>query len=405
MARRIVFWVLGGLSAIVGVFILLGIAFVLFGPTVNTPLRRPAVEPPLAMLRERVTLPPGFEIDYFVQGLRSARFMRFAPSGDLWVTLRSGSLVLVERDADGDGRADGVRTLLEGLREPHGLDVWDGWLYLAETHRVTRVRFDPATGALSGTPEPVVEGLPSDGGHSTRTVRFGPDRRMYVTVGSSCNVCDEEDPRRAAMLRYAPDGSDYTLFATGLRNSVGFDFHPETGEIYATDNGRDLLGDDFPPCELNRVVQGGFYGWPIANGDRVPDPDEGEAQGARIAESVPPVHGFGAHTAPLGITFYTGTAFPEEWRGRAFVALHGSWNRSKKAGYRVVAVALGEDGEPARESDFAVGFERNEDVIGRPVDVAVGPDGALYVTDDFLGAIYRIRYVGEGASDGAAAGS
>jgi glucose/arabinose dehydrogenase len=172
---------------------------------------------------------------------------------------------------------------------------------------------------------------------------------------------------------------------------VGFDWRPGDGALYATDNGRDLLGDDFPPCELDRVAQGGFYGWPFANGDRVPDPDFGAQAPDKVAATTPPAHGFGAHTAPLGIAFYRGTAFPKEYRGAAFVALHGSWNRTRKSGYKVVALKF-EDGGEIRETDFAVGFEQNEDVIGRPVDVLEGPDGELFVSDDYAGAIYRITY-------------
>jgi hypothetical protein len=222
---------------------------------------------------------------------------------------------------------------------------------------------------------------------------------MYVSIGSSCNVCEESDPRRAAMVRYRPDGSGEEIYATGLRNSVGFDWQPGTGELFATDNGRDLLGDDFPPCELNRIVQGGFYGWPYANGDRKIDPDLGAGHEDEIAASLPPVHGFRAHNAPLGMTFVRGDALPEEFRGAAIVALHGSWNRTEKDGYSVVSLHWGEDG--IRERSFATGFLRDGEVIGRPVDVAEGPDGALYVSDDYAGAVYRIAY-GEEPRAGAA---
>jgi len=392
MLRKVAI-VLAGLLATCGV----GIGVLRSRVTVNTPLPLSILKPDkleTTALRERVKVPEGFAIDYYVRELPSARFLRFTPTGDLLVSTDAGKVVLVERDRDGDGHADGVRTLLEGLRRPHGMDLMGGWLYVAETYRVSRVRFDPERGAIDGSLEVVIPDLPTGGGHSTRTLRFGPDGAMYVTVVSSCNVCVEADERRAAMLRYQPDGSGYELFASGLRNSVGFDFQPDTGEIYATDNGRDLLGDDFPPCELNHVVRGGFYGWPIAHGDRVPDPEYGAGKEERIAASTPPVHGFGAHTAPLGITFYRGTAFPESYRGSAFVALHGSWNRSRKAGYRVVTVQLDPETGKATETGFAVGFEFEEDVIGRPVDVAEGPDGALYISDDYAGAIYRVAYGG-----------
>jgi glucose/arabinose dehydrogenase len=195
------------------------------------------------------------------------------------------------------------------------------------------------------------------------------------------------------LVRYQPDGSNEQIFARGLRNAVGFDFHPETREIWATDNGRDLLGDDFPPCEFNRVVQGGFYGWPFANGSSVIDPDVGSGHEAEVAASISPEHGFVAHTAPLGMTFYRGEQFPERYRRAAFVAQHGSWNRSTKSGYRVVMLEWDSDGKIS-ESDFVIGFELDEDVIGRPVDVIDGPDGALYITDDYTGAVYRVSYSG-----------
>jgi glucose/arabinose dehydrogenase len=305
---------------------------------------------------------------------------------------RFGSVELLRRDADGDGRADGRTVLLEGLNRPHGIDLHQGWLYVAETGAVGRVRFDAERGEAIGEFESVVTGLPTGGAHSKRTVRFGPDGWMYVSVGSSCNVCEESDPRRAAILRYRPDGSGEQIYATGLRNAVGFDWRPGTGELYATDNGRDLLGDDFPPCELNRVVEGGFYGWPYANGDNRPDPDLGERGAARIAGALPPAHGFRAHNAPLGITFVRGSRVPPDYRGAALVALHGSWNRTRKDGYKVVSLHWDPEGR-IEERDFLVGFELDEDVIGRPVDVAEAPDGSFYISDDYAGAIYRVAWL------------
>jgi hypothetical protein len=228
-------------------------------------------------------------------------------------------------------------------------------------------------------------------------VRIGPDGLLYVSVGSSCNVCIEEDERRAALLRFRLDGSGGEVYARGLRNAVGFDWRLETGELFATDNGRDLLGDDFPPCELNRVVQGGDYGWPFANGDRRLDPDFGPGNEARAAASIPPAHGFAAHNAPLGIVFLGGAALPERYRGAALVALHGSWNRTRKDGYKVVSLHWQPDGS-IREEDFLVGFLEDEDVIGRPVDVAEGPDGTIFVSDDYAGAVYRVTRSGTGAA-------
>lgn len=364
---------------------------------VNAPLRqlllgRGITPPSVETVEQRLRVPQGFGVGRYAEGIPGARFLRFTPTGDLLVSVpREGKIVLLERDTQGRGRAEGARTLIAGLNRPHGMDLHEGWLYIAETDAIGRVRFDPATRATSGPFERIVTGLPTGGNHWTRTLRFGPDGKLYVSVGSSCNVCIEQDPRRAAMLRFEPDGSNMEIFASGLRNSVGFDWQPGTGDLYATDNGRDFLGDDFPPCELNLVVKGGFYGWPYANGDRVPDPDFGTGHEAEIARSRPPVHGFRPHNAPLGMTFVRGENAPSELRGAALVALHGSWNRTKKDGYKVVSLHFQADGT-ITERDFLTGFLKDEDVIGRPVDVTEGPDGAFYVSDDYAGSVYRVAF-------------
>lgn len=370
---------------------------------VNLPLRSVigggGAAPEDEVFGTRIRAADGFSVGLYAEGLKGARFLHFTQAGDLLVsTPSSGRVMRVEKDADGDGRADGVRALLEGLDRPHGLDIHDGWLYVAETGAVGRVRFDAESGETSGDFERLVEDLPAGGGHWTRTVGLGPDGFMYVSIGSSCNVCIEEDPRRAAIVRYRADGSEETLYATGLRNSVGFDWRPADGGLYATDNGRDLLGDDFPPDELNRIVEGGFYGWPYAHGNRVPDPEHGEGHEERIEKSIPPVHRFDPHNAPLGMTFVRGERVPAEYRGAALVALHGSWNSTVKVGYKVVSLHW-EGPDDVEERDFVWGFEVDEDVIGRPVDVAEGPDGAFYVSDDYANAVYRVVY-DEGAAGG-----
>ncbi len=362
---------------------------------VNAPILqmlRGAAPPEADVIQSRLVVPEGFSVAEYASGLPNARFLRFTPTGDLLVSQpRAGHVSLLERDANADGRADGTRVLIGDLNRPHGLELHDGWLYIAEMDAIGRVRFDAAARRLLGEYERIATGLPSGGNHWSRTVRIGPDGMLYVSVGSSCNVCEERDPRRAAILRFQADGSEPELYATGLRNAVGFDWRPGTGELFATDNGRDLLGDNFPPCELNRVERGGFYGWPFANGDRVPDPDLGAGNEERIEGSIPPVHGFAAHTAPLGIAFLREESTPPELVGSALVALHGSWNRTEKDGYKVVSLHWAEDGS-IRERDFLVGFEVDEDVIGRPVDVAQGPDGMIYVSDDFAGMVYRVAF-------------
>lgn len=338
----------------------------------------------------------GFHLTRFASDVRNARFMRVTAAGDVIVSQpRESQVLLLHRDADGDGRADGRTVLLGSLNRPHGLalraDEGGSWLYVAESDAIGRVRFDGKARTVSGAFERLVRGLPGGGNHWTRTIGFGPDGGLFLSLGSSCNVCDETDPRRAAITRYEPDGTNETVYAKGLRNAVGFAWSP-AGELFATDNGRDLLGDDFPPCELNRVEKGADYGWPHANGAKIPDPDFGAANAAKVAASVGPIHEFPAHNAPLGIAFLEGDV-PPAYRGAAIVALHGSWNRNAKDGYKVVSLHW--SGPRIEQRDFLAGFlsrapDGSEDVIGRPVDVAQGPDGAVYVSDDFTGAVYRL---------------
>ena len=365
---------------------------------VNAPVRGiffGAKPPEKSQLEQRMKLPPGFELGVFAEGITNARFLRFTAAGDLLVSSpREKTVFLLERDQNGDGKADGVIRLVTGLDSPQGLELVEGWLYIAETGAVKRVKFDAATRSVTGPAETVLPNLPTGGNHWTKTIHLGPDGWMYLTMGSTCNVCIETEPRRATMARFHPDGSGYETYATGLRNAVDFDWRPADGALYATDNGRDLLGDDVPPCELDKVEQGKFYGWPYLYGNNQLDPDVGKQGDPKLlASAVPPAHAFGAHVAPLGMRFYRGTAFPKRYRGQAFVAQHGSWNRTKKSGYKVVLLEWQPDGSIA-ESDFLTGFEVNEDVVGRPVDVLDGPDGALYVSDDFAGVIYRVRYRG-----------
>lgn len=340
-------------------------------------------------LASRIRLPDGFAMSVYAADLPGVRVMHFTDTGDLLVSLPvSGRIVWLRKDDDGDGHPDARSDLLTGLNRPHGLDLHDGWLYVAETDAIGRIRFDAKERRLKGTFERFIS-LPGGGNHWSRTIRFGPDGWLYVTVGSDCNVCEEQDKRRAAMLRFPSPGGEGELYATGLRNTVAFDWRPGTDELYGVDNGRDWLGDDFPPCELNRIERGKFYGWPYANGNRVPDPDIGRGHADEIEASITPVHAFGAHTAPLGIVFLRSPKWRAEYRDAALVALHGSWNRSRKQGYEVVSLHFHRDGTIS-ERPFVTGFEKDEDVIGRPVDVIEGPDGAVYVSDDYAGAVYRI---------------
>ncbi|MBP6724820.1 MAG: PQQ-dependent sugar dehydrogenase [Halioglobus sp.] len=346
---------------------------------------------------EGLQLPPGFTLELYAGDLPRARFLRFTPGGDLLLSRpHSGDIMLLRRDADGNGQPDAVVTLISGLKRPLGMDIAGGYLYIAESHQIGRVPFDSATGKLAGAYEPLVEGFTDDGNHGSKTLAFGPDGLLYLAQGSTCNVCVEEDERRATMMRFQPDGSGGTIIATGLRNSVGFDWAPWNGELYATDNGRDLLGDDFPPCELNLIEEGGFYGWPFFNGANLPDPDMGEDPLAGQREPTAPAHGFRAHNAPLGIAFIDNAGWPAGYQRTALVALHGSWNRSVPDGYKVVSLHWTDRGIEQR--DFLTGFNRDGEISGRPVDVAQGPDGFIYISDDYAGAIYRVS-PGESGAD------
>jgi glucose/arabinose dehydrogenase len=337
-----------------------------------------------------IQLPPGFQMGTFASGLGAPRFMAVSPSGDLFVSVPSRGQVVALPDRDGDGKADRVVVYADGLDRPHGLAFFRGFLYVAETGAVVRFAYRPGE-VTGGKPEPIVRDVPSGGGHWTRTIVFGPDGKMYVSVGSSCNVCEERDPRRAASLQCAPDGSGGRIFARGIRKAVGITFRPQTGELWATNNARDWLGDDFPPDTILVVKDGAHYGWPYCNGRQVPDPDFGRPEFCRTT-ALPAVE-IQAHSATLGLTFYTGSMFPPEYRGDLFVGLHGSWNRSVPTGYKVIRIPM-QGGTPGAPQDFATGWLQGGRAWGRPVDVITGKDGALYVSDDRAGVIYRIIHSG-----------
>lgn len=343
---------------------------------------------------ERLQVAEGYELTLFAEDVRGARVLRVTSEGDLIVSsARSEEVWWLAKDGNGDGRSDGRRRLLSRLDRPNGLEIRDGRLYVAENTRVITVPFDAATGTLTGESSAIISGLPRGGNHFRKVIRFGPDDLLYLVIGSSCNVCVERDSRRAAMHRYSATGEYLGVYATGLRNSAGFHWKA-TGELYATDNGRDHLGDDYPVCELNRIVEGGFYGWPFANGFGDMDPNLGEGHEELIADSIQPEHGFRAHNAPLGIEFLRHDSHPAEYRDAAIVALHGSWNRSTKDGYKVVSLHWGRDADTGEqhieERDFMWGFLDRGNVIGRPAEIAEDAQGNIYISDDYAHAVYRV---------------
>ena len=343
--------------------------------------------------QDTIYLPPGFGISVYAQGLRSPRMMALDSNGLLYAAERGAGRIIRLPDNDRDGVADAVEIVADNLSSPSSIAFHeDGTLYVGETTRVLQLS-DPDGDGTFQMQKSVVSGLPSEG-HSTRTVLFSPDGLyLYVSVGSSCNVCNEDDVRRAAIVRYLPDGSDETVFAIGLRNAVGIRFRPGTNELWATNNGRDWLGDDQPPETVYRVQQDDDTGWPRCHAGRIEDPDYGQPGSCEGVLS--PTVEMQAHSTPLGLTFYTDSQFPETYNGDLFVAFHGSWNRTTPTGYKVVWIPI-EDGTPGAVQDFAVGWLRpNGSQWGRPVDVITGSDGSLFISDDGEGKIYRVFYTGE----------
>ncbi|MEH6570852.1 MAG: PQQ-dependent sugar dehydrogenase [Halioglobus sp.] len=346
------------------------------------------------VIEQRFILPEGFAINLYAGDLPKARFLRFTDGGDLLVSRpHAGDIVLIHQNPDSPAVAGEQVTLLSGLTRPSGIDLADGWLYVGESNAVGRIRFDAQSGTVTGDYQHIISDLTDDGNHAYKAIRIGPDQKLYLSQGSTCNVCVEQDPRRATMSRFNLDGSAKEIIATGLRNSLGFDWAPWDGALYATDNGRDMLGDDYPPCELNKIEAGNFYGWPYYNGANEPDPDFTDPPAALAKNPIAPVHEFRAHNAPLGMSFVNTQSWPATYDKVALAALHGSWNRSSADGYKVVSLHW-ENGQIKRR-DFLSGFEKDGNIIGRPVDVAQGPDGAIYISDDYAGAIYRVSY-GEG---------
>jgi len=335
------------------------------------------------------TLPPGFGIAVYAGDVPGARSMALGARGTLFVGSRDEGKVYAIIDKNGDNVADEVLTIARGLRMPNGVAFRKGSLYVAEINRV--LRYDAIEERLRNPPRPVIvnDSFPDKRHHGWKFIRFGPDGRLYVPVGAPCNVCEEKDPRFATIMRMNPDGSKLEIFASGVRNTVGFDWHPLTGELWFTDNGRDWLGDDLPPDELNRApVAGMHFGFPYRHGKNIQDPELGEKGREGM---VPPEMELGPHVASLGMRFYTGIMFPGSYRNHVFIAEHGSWNRSSRIGYRITLVRL-KDNRAVSYETFAEGWMQDGRVRGRPVDLQVMPDGSMLVSDDKAGAIYRISY-------------
>ena len=337
-----------------------------------------------------IRLPPGFSCVVYAAKVPGARSLALGSKGTVFVGSRREGKVYALVDRNNDQQADEVITIAGGLRSPNGVAFRDGALYVAEISRI--LRFDNIEARLRNPPAAVVisTAFPDKSHHGWKFIRFGPDGRLYVPVGAPCNVCEEEDPRFATIMRMEADGGHLEIFARGVRNSVGFDWHPRTGDLWFTDNGRDWLGDNQPPDELNRAPRAGLhFGFPYWHGDDTADPEYGMKR--RREEFVPPEKELGAHVAALGMRFYTGSMFPASYREQIFIAEHGSWNRTIPSGYRITLVRLKDDRAVSYET-FAEGWLRNGSAWGRPVDLQVMPDGSLLVSDDKGDAVYRISY-------------
>jgi glucose/arabinose dehydrogenase len=344
----------------------------------------------------RLKAPPGFQISVFAGDVDGARMMVFSPGGTLLVSESGEGKVVALPDPKHAGKAQRTATVLDGLNEPHGLAFYEGKLYVAENDKVRRYDWEEAN-LRASNPKRLAD-LPDGGGHSTRTLLFHGGK-MYVAAGSSCNVCIEKDPRRTAVMEFNPDGSGQKIFAKGLRNAVGLAVNPKTDTVWATVNGRDSLGDDSPPeVIVDLGKDGGDFGWPYCYGDRVPDPNFTKPGDNRCKNVARPKVQMQAHSAPLGLAFYEGSEFPTEYRNNLFVAFHGSWNRSIPTGYKVVRVKLDDKGQPqGGAEDFITGWLAPGETkkgrwMGRPVGVLFGGDGAMYLSDDAAGVIYRITY-------------
>lgn len=342
----------------------------------------------------KLNLPDGFKIELFAEGIPDARSMTMGDQGTLFVGTRSKKKLYAVQDTNGDHKADNIMVLDSSYTMPNGVAFKDGDLYVADVSRLLRYKDVEKDLSNLPVPEVIYDDYPTDLHHGWKYIAFGPDGKLYVPVGAPCNICDNEDTNDiyATITRMDPDGKNREIYAKGVRNTVGFTWHPETKELWFTDNGRDRLGDDIPPCEINKVTSTGqHFGYPFCHGGTIKDPEFGDKH--PCSDFVVPERNLGAHVAPLGIKFYTGNMFPESFKGKAFVAEHGSWNRSSKVGYKIGLATL-EDNKIVNYETFIDGWmdEPSQETFGRPVDILMLEDGSFLISDDFAGVIYRVSY-------------
>lgn len=344
---------------------------------------------------DKIKLPQGFKIGVFAENVDNARSLCLSPNGTLFVSTRDKGNVYALRDTNRDHVADLYYTIASELRMPNGVAFKNGSLYVAEISRI--LRFDNIENQLAKPPKPVVvyDKYPTDEHHGWKYIAFGPDGKLYVPVGAPCNICEPENPIYCTITRLDVEKvGEPEIMQRGIRNSVGFTWHPTTKELWFTDNGRDWLSDDSPACELNHAPKDGMhFGYPYCHQGDLQDPKFGEKR--PCSDFAPPAQNLGAHVAPLGLEFYSGKNFPAEYQNQVFIAEHGSWNRSKKIGYQISLVKFDATGKSLGYESFASGWlQEGDSVWGRPVDLEHMPDGSLLVSDDYGNAIYRIWYEG-----------
>jgi glucose/arabinose dehydrogenase len=349
---------------------------------------------------KRLTLPAGFKVELFARDLGKPRMLAVADDGTVYVSRRGTNDVVAL--ADQNGKAGPPKTVVEGIESVHGIALRGNRIFLASPTSIW-VAEREADGSPS-KPRVIADGFPNAGQHQSRTIGIGPDGMLYINVGSSCNNCMEPNKENATMQRMTLNGESRSAYAKGLRNTLGFAWHPETGELWGMDHGTDFLGNDVPPEELNRLIAGKDYGWPRCYGKQKPDPTRDKPESMTREEyclkTEASVLDYQAHSSPIGFAFYTGGQFPAEYRNDAFIAMRGSWNRNPPTGYKVVRLKY-EGGKPVRFEDFMTGFlvDNGAGALGRPSGVAVAKDGALLVSDDTAGVIYRISYTGPSSAE------
>lgn len=365
------------------------------GSSNNVPLTADSVLTSINGLRlDSVQLPDGFKIDVFAR-VPDARSLVLTDNGTLFVGNRGGHIVYAVRDVDGDWKADERYEIVHGLEMPNGIAFKDGALFIAEVSKLWR--FDNIEERLSNPPAPIkiYDDYPKDRHHGWKYIAFGPDGKLYVPVGAPCNICESRNEIYASITRMNADGSGREIYAQGVRNTVGFTWHPKTGEMWFTDNGRDWMGNDVPPCELNRITEAGqHFGYPYCHGGVIKDPEYGDKHPCE--DFVKPSQNLGPHVAPLGLKFCSSASFPASYHGKIFIAEHGSWNRDTDVGHtgHKITMVTEENGVGVAYEDFATGFldEAANTAWARPVDLVFAPDGSMLVSDDLGGTIFRIRY-------------